>query len=196
MKLSTINQIVEAILSQTKLNTKLPHEDVREATFKRLANEAAIILKTALICEDKGIEEAMKYYNGTHTEDEYKDFRTSVVDYDVSLCKNCWCMTHTTNSKCGKCKAKKEERLMDRLAELYDMAKPPIVETLKKGEHSGFEFFILWFSSHPDAYIRIPKNHPFYKKDYHKIDNKCLVHGGFTFSGEDLDKRDYQRGGI
>ena len=78
---------------------------------------------------------------------------------------------------------------MDRLMELYSMEKPPIVETLKKGEHSGFEFFILWFSSHPNAYIKIPKSHPYYKKDYREIDNKYLVHGGFTFSGEDLDKR-------
>ena len=109
MKLSTINQIVEAILSQTNSNIKLPHEDVREATFKQLANEAAIILKTALICEDKGIEEAMKYYNGTHTENEYQEFRTSVVDYDISLCKNCWCMTHTIDGKCGKCGARREE---------------------------------------------------------------------------------------
>jgi len=109
MKLSTINQIVEAILSQTNSNIKLPHEDVREAMFKRMANEATIILKTAMICEDKGIDEAMKYYNGTHTEDEYKEFRTSVVDYDISLCKNCWCMTHTIGSKCGKCGARKEK---------------------------------------------------------------------------------------
>lgn len=108
MKLSTINQIVEAILSQTKSDIKLPHEDVREATFKRMANEATIILKTAMICEARGIDEAMKYYNGTHSVDEYKEFRTSVVDYDISLCKNCWCMTHTIGSKCGKCGARKE----------------------------------------------------------------------------------------
>lgn len=108
MKLSTINQIVEAILSQTKSDIKLPHEDVREATFKRLANEATIILKTAMICESNGIGEAMKYYNGTHTEDEYKEYRTGVVDYDISLCKNCWCMTHTIGSKCGKCGTRKE----------------------------------------------------------------------------------------
>lgn len=108
MKLSTINQIVEAILSQTKSDTKLPHEDVREATFKRMANEATIILKTAMICEARGIDEAMKYYNGTHSVDEYQEYRTSVVDYDVSLCRNCWCMTHTINCKCGKCGARKE----------------------------------------------------------------------------------------
>lgn len=78
---------------------------------------------------------------------------------------------------------------MDRLTELYNMERPPIFETITKGKHSGFEFFIVWCASHPNAYIKIPKNHPFYKKDYRKIDNKCLVHGGFTFSGEDLDKR-------
>lgn len=109
MKLSTINKIVEAILSQTKPDTKLPHEDVREATFKRLANEATIVLKTALICEARGIDEEMEYYTGTHTEDEYQEFRTSVVDYDVSLCENCYCMTHTIDGKCGKCGARKEE---------------------------------------------------------------------------------------
>ena len=79
MKLSTINQIVEAILSQTKSDIKLAHEDVREETFKRMANEATIILKTALICEARGIDEAMKYYNGTHSEDEYQEYRTSTV---------------------------------------------------------------------------------------------------------------------
>lgn len=109
MKLSTINQIVEAILSQTKSDIKLVHEDIREATFKRMTNEATIILKTAMVCEDKGIDEAMKYYNGTHTEDEYQEFRTSVVDYDISLCRNCWCMTHIINGKCGKCGVRKEE---------------------------------------------------------------------------------------
>lgn len=78
---------------------------------------------------------------------------------------------------------------MDRLMELYNMSEPPIVETLAKGEHAGFEFFILWYSSHPNAYVRIPKGHPYYEKDYGEIDSKCMVHGGFTFSGEDLDKR-------
>ena len=109
MKLSTINQIVEAILAQTKSNIKLVHEDVRETTFKRMANEATIILKTAMICEARGIDEAMKYYNGTHSVDEYKEFRTGVVSFnDINLCRNCWCMTHTINDKCGKCGARKE----------------------------------------------------------------------------------------
>lgn len=79
LKLTTINQIVEAILSQAQSDTKLPHEDVREATFKRMANEATIILKTAMICEARGIDEAMKYYNGTHSENEYQEYRTSAI---------------------------------------------------------------------------------------------------------------------
>ena len=65
----TINQIVESILAQDDDKSKL----------KRNANEATIILKTALICEHRGIDEAMKYYNSTHSEDEYQEYRTSVI---------------------------------------------------------------------------------------------------------------------
>ena len=65
----TINQIVESILAQ----------DGDKAKLSRRANEATIILKTAMICEHSGIDEAMKYYDGTHSEDEYQEFRTSTV---------------------------------------------------------------------------------------------------------------------
>lgn len=74
MKRSTISKIVKAILDQTYSGIKLLNEDVQEETFERMANEATIALKTALICEDKGINEAMKYYNGTHSKIEYKEF--------------------------------------------------------------------------------------------------------------------------
>ena len=70
IEVSTIKQIVEAILDQ-------PTSD--EDRLKIIANESAIYYKTAMICEDKGIEEAMKYFTGTHTENEYQDFRTSMV---------------------------------------------------------------------------------------------------------------------
>ena len=112
IKRSTITQIVEGIIAQTKTDTKLPLEDVREATFKRMANEATIVLKTALICENEGIDEAMKYYNGTHTVDEFEEFRLNdpTLD-DINLCEDCNCMTHTLARKdgkglvCGKCGA-------------------------------------------------------------------------------------------
>ena len=70
MKLSTINQIVESIIEDTPGSKK---------TKEMRANEAVIILKTALICEHDGIDEAMDYYFGTHTEDECQEFRTGVV---------------------------------------------------------------------------------------------------------------------
>ena len=64
MKLSTINQIVEAILEDGE---------------NKIANEAVILYKTAMICEDKGIDKAMEYFTGTHNEDEYQEFRTSTT---------------------------------------------------------------------------------------------------------------------
>lgn len=73
MKLSTINLIVESILEDADTN---PSERQR---LIPIANEATIYLKTALICEDRGIDEAMKYFAGGHTMDEYKEFRTEVV---------------------------------------------------------------------------------------------------------------------
>lgn len=69
LKLTTVNQIVEAILAQ----------DGDKAKLKCRANEATIILKTAMICEYSGIDEAMKYYDGTHSEDEYQEYRTSAI---------------------------------------------------------------------------------------------------------------------
>ena len=99
MKLSTINQIVEAILSQNDDKAKL----------ERNANEVTIALKMAMICESRGIEEAMDYYNKTHGPYEYLEYGTSVTKSDdISLCKGCWCMTHIINGKCGKCGARKE----------------------------------------------------------------------------------------
>lgn len=70
MKLSTINQIVESIIKDTPGSKK---------TKEMRAIEAVIILKTALICELNGIDEAMDYYFGTHTEDEFQEFRTSTT---------------------------------------------------------------------------------------------------------------------
>lgn len=78
---------------------------------------------------------------------------------------------------------------MDKLMELYNMEEAPMLVMIQSGEHAGFEYFIAWFKAHPNAYIRIPKDHPYYQKDYHEIDDKELVHCGFTFSGEDVGRR-------
>ena len=34
----------------------------------------------------------------------------AVSTNSISLCKNCWCMTHTINGKCGKCGEMKERQ--------------------------------------------------------------------------------------
>lgn len=78
---------------------------------------------------------------------------------------------------------------MDRLFELYDEGvNAPKCETVKAGKHNGFEYFILWYRNHPNAYIKIPKGHPFYEKDHNEIDDKGYVHGCFTFSDKNLNK--------
>lgn len=85
MKLSTINLIVEGIIEQGYQrayaeNNDLTSQEILDSAFK-IANEATIYLKTALICEDgSGIDKAMEYFTGTHSEDEYAEWRTSVVE--------------------------------------------------------------------------------------------------------------------
>lgn len=64
INLTTANQIVEALVARGRL-------------FE--ANVATIILKTAMIYEDKGIYEAMEYYDGEHDGDEYQELRTDAV---------------------------------------------------------------------------------------------------------------------
>lgn len=75
MKLSTINQIIERLVVYEAKNGEksTPQES------KQRINGACIILKTAMICEQSGIEEAMAYHEGTHSEDEYMDWLTFVV---------------------------------------------------------------------------------------------------------------------
>ena len=102
IKLSTINQIVEAILSKA--------ESCSPGKCETIANEAVIYYKTAMICEAEGIKAAMKYFTGTHDTEEYQEFRTGVVMSPISLCTNCQCMTHTIDGRCAKCWAKKEDK--------------------------------------------------------------------------------------
>ena len=71
IEVPTIKQIVKAILDQ-------PTSDDRR--LKIIANEAAIYYRTVIICEDRGIDDAMTYFMGTHTEDEYLDFMTDAQE--------------------------------------------------------------------------------------------------------------------
>lgn len=64
MKLSTINQIVEALCAEG-----------RSAD----ANQAVIFYNMVLISEKSGIDAAMGYFHGTHTSEEYQEYRTGIV---------------------------------------------------------------------------------------------------------------------
>ena len=83
MKLVTINQIVEAILQRGLSEAYAePDKEKSEAIKKgsvEVANEAAIYLMTALICDLDGIDKAMEYFCGTHKDDEYTKFIKEVV---------------------------------------------------------------------------------------------------------------------
>lgn len=63
------------------------------------------------------------------------------------------------------------------------------IELLDSGICFGYKYYILNLGTHPTAYIDIPKNHPFYNKDYEDIFfSGCdiEVHGGLTFSESGL----------
>ena len=64
MKTTTICEVVAAFLEKEK---------------PMLANEAAIYYKTLAICEERGVDEAMAYYMGWHSEDEYKEFEPKAL---------------------------------------------------------------------------------------------------------------------
>lgn len=41
---------------------------------------------------------------------------------------------------------------------------------LASGHYQGYKYMIVSHGTHPTAYVRIPEGHPYYKKDYSKID--------------------------
>ena len=66
IRLSTMERIIGAILAES--------DNYSPGNCETVANEAAIYYKTAMICEDKGIDKAMEYFKGSHSQEEYKEF--------------------------------------------------------------------------------------------------------------------------
>ena len=60
------------------------------------------------------------------------------------------------------------------------------IELLYDAPYRGYHFYILSLGTHPTAYVEIPKDHKFYKKNYNDIDDKIIVHGGLTYSRDYL----------
>ena len=57
-------------------------------------------------------------------------------------------------------------------------------EILDTGYCLGLLYYIMNLGMYPTAYVRIPENHRYYKKDVEEID--IDVHGGITYSGDHL----------
>ena len=53
---------------------------------------------------------------------------------------------------------------------------------LLKGKYKGMEYCILDLGTHPTAYVKLPRNHPYYKKDWLNANINIEVHGGLTYS--------------
>ena len=58
------------------------------------------------------------------------------------------------------------------------------IEVLDTGYCFGLLYYIMNLGTHPTAYIRIPENHKYYKKNYEDID--LIVHGGLTYASNHL----------
>mgnify|MGYP001412509692 CR=1 FL=1 len=78
LRLTTINQLVEAILER---------KDVDKAQLKLLANELVIYWKMIFIAETRGIDKALAYYQGDHDGGEYLEFMTSIVGGEITSVK-------------------------------------------------------------------------------------------------------------
>lgn len=57
-------------------------------------------------------------------------------------------------------------------------------EVLSIGQYKRYDFFIVNMGTHPTAYVRIPKTHPFYEKHYDEANPapKGFLGGIFTFA--------------
>lgn len=62
------------------------------------------------------------------------------------------------------------------------------IEVLETGYCLGLLYYILNLGTHPTAYIKIPKGHKLYNKDYDDIYGEVDidVHGGITYSRDHL----------
>ena len=61
-------------------------------------------------------------------------------------------------------------------------------QCLEHGTFKGYNYYIMSYSSHPCAYIEIPKSHKFFKMDYDDIywNYEIECHGGLTYSEDHL----------
>jgi len=60
----------------------------------------------------------------------------------------------------------------------------PLYYPLARGWIDDYEFEVINYGSHPCAYVKVPKHHPFSFHEYSEIESEISVHGGLSYSGE------------
>lgn len=78
-----IHGIIQLGVEKYSLDDFPPPKDDALRPYYQLANEAAIYYKTAIICERDGVEDALRYYTGTHDDGEYKEFTGMTNDQKI-----------------------------------------------------------------------------------------------------------------
>lgn len=65
-------------------------------------------------------------------------------------------------------------------------------ELLAKGTFNDYNYFVISYGTHPCCYVELPKDHKLYGLTYMDIeeDYQIDVHGGFTYSRDNLLLRD------
>ena len=68
-----------------------------------------------------------------------------------------------------------------------------ITEILCEGTYKNVQFVIVSYGLHPCAYIRIPENNKYYKKDFCDVELEFPVNGGITYS-DNLKRLGFEEG--
>lgn len=64
--------------------------------------------------------------------------------------------------------------------------KERIIELLCNDKYKTYNYYILNLGTHPTAYVEIPKGHKLFGINYMDIEDSIDVHGGLTYSDNEL----------
>ena len=60
------------------------------------------------------------------------------------------------------------------------------IELLCKDKYKNYNYYVLNLGTHPTAYVEIPKGHKLFGINYMDIEDSIDVHGGLTYSDNEL----------
>lgn len=75
---------------------------------------------------------------------------------------------------------------MEYLFSLNSMQTPDMWDLLDEGFYNNYHYLIISYGTHPCAYVELPKEHPYYGKDYSELPKGYhqACHGGVTYSSD------------